>query len=215
MQPALGDLDGDGDLDVYAASLPPEGGDYDRRDRILINDGSGAFTDSGQRLENPRTPGTAGSGAVALGDLDGDGDLDAVVATAKGAAIWTNQGEAQGGQTGVFVESGQCLGRGHIEDVFLADLDGDGDLDAVVGAKAQTAVWLDTVTAAGKAQASIWLNDGGAGFRDSGQRLRYTERDGLVVGDFNGDGYLDVLIAKGDELQLWLNQGDGRLLAQN
>ena len=211
MQPALGDLDGDGDLDVYAASQPPERGNYDPRDRILLNDGNGAFTDSGQRLDNPRRPGTAGSGAVALGDLDGDGDLDAVVATAKGAFIWTNLGEAQGGQTGVFAESGQRLGRGHIEDVFLADLDGDGDLDSVVGEKAQVTVWLDTVTAAGKAQASIWLNDGQAGFRDSGQRLSYTERDGLAVGDFNGDGFPDVFIAKGDEFQLRLNQGDGRL----
>jgi len=215
MQPALGDLDGDGDLDVYAASLPPKNEEYDPSDRILLNDGSGAFTDSGQRLDNPRNSGTAGSGAVALGDLDSDGDLDALVATAKGAFIWVNQGEAQGGQAGVFAASKQSLGRGHIEDVFLADLDGDGDPDSVVGEKAPTTVWLDTVTASGKAQASIWLNEGQAGFQDSGQRLPYTERYGLAVGDFNGDGYPDVFTAKGDEFRLWLNQGDGRLSAQN
>lgn len=67
----------------------------------------------------------------------------------------------------------------------------------------------------GKAQASIWLNEGQAGFRDSGQRLRYTERYGLAVDDFNDDGSPDVLLAKGDEFHLWLNQGDGRLLVQN
>ena len=150
----------------------------------------------GSDLDNPRLAGAAGSGAVALGDLDGDGDLDALVATAAGAAIWTNQGGAQGGQTGVFAESGQRLSRGHIEAVFLADLDADGDPDALV---------------AGKAQASIWWNDGQAGFRDSGQRLRYTERHGLAVGDFNEDGYLDVFSAASDEFHLWLNQGDGRL----
>jgi len=199
MRPTLGDLDGDGDLDIYAASLPPKGGNYDSTDRILLNDGSGAFVDSGQRLINPRKTGAAGSGAVALGDLDGDGDLDALVATAKGASLWINQGGAQSGQTGVFAKSGQRLGRGHIEAVFLADLDADGDPDALV---------------AGKAQATIWWNDGQAGFRDSGQRLDYTERHGLAVGDLDGDGDLDVFSAAGDfEFHLWLNQGDGRLQA--
>jgi hypothetical protein len=201
MQPTLGDLDGDGDLDIYAASLPPKGGNYDSTDRILLNDGSGAFVDSEQRLDNPRKAGAAGSGAVALGDLDSDGDLDAVVATAKGASIWINQGGAQGGQTGIFAESGQRIGGGHIEAVFLADLDADGDPDALV---------------AGKAQATIWWNAGQAGFRDSGQRLDYTERHGLAVGDFDGDGDLDVFSAAGDfEFHLWLNQGDGRLQAHS
>jgi hypothetical protein len=201
MRPTLGDLDGDGDLDIYAASLPPKRGDYDAADRVLINDGSGDFVDSGQRLANPRLPGAAGSGAVALGDVDEDGDLDALVGKAAEAGLWINQGGAQGGQAGVFADSGRRLGRGPIEAVFLADLDGDGALDAV---------------AAGIAQASIWWNDGRAGFSDSGQRLRYTERHGLGVSDFNGDGYPDFFAAAYDtEFLLWLNQGDGRLQGGN
>jgi hypothetical protein len=214
MRPTLGDLDSDGDLDVFAATLPPRGGDYDSADRVLLNDGSGDFVDSGQRLENDRLAGTAGSGAVALGDLDGDGDLDALVATSSGAAIWINQGGAQGGQTGLLADSGLRLDRGHIEDVFLADLDEDGDPDAVVGGKAQASAWLDAVIATGKAHTSIWLNEGQAGFRDSGQRLSYTERYGLAVSDFNGDGYPDILAA-GTGYHLWLNQGDGRLQEGN
>jgi hypothetical protein len=196
MQPTLGDVDNDGDLDIYAASLPPKGGNYDSADRILLNDGSGAFTDSGQRLDNPREAGAAGSGAVSLGDLDGDGDLDALVATRAGAALWINQGGGQGGGTGIFTESGRRLGRGHIEAVFLADFDADGYLDALV---------------AGKAGAVIWLNGGQGDFRDSGQRLEYTERHGLAVADFNVDGDLDVFAAGGDEPHLWLDPGDGRL----
>jgi hypothetical protein len=212
MRAALGDLDGDGDLDVYAATLPPGGGEYDSADRVLLNDGSGIFLDSGQRLDNPRLAGVAGSGAVALGDLDGDGDLEALVATASGAAIWINQGGIQGGRTGIFASSGTRLGRGHIEAVFLGDLDADGDPDAVVGWKSQASVWLDSVIATGKAEASIWLNEGQADFRDSGQRLRYTERHGVAVGDFNGDGHLDFLVAAYDtDYRLWLNPGDGRL----
>jgi hypothetical protein len=131
-----------------------------------------------------------------LGDLDSDGDLDAMVATAAGAAVWINQGGVQGTQPGVFAELRQRLGSGHIEAVFLADLDSDGDLDAIV---------------AGKAQSAIFWNDGQAGFRDSGQRLHYNERHGLAVGDFDADGDLDVFSASGDEFHLWVNQGNGKL----
>jgi FG-GAP-like repeat len=60
----LGDLDGDGDLDIFIAN-------YDRPGKIWLNDGSGTFSDNGQVLAS--TP----SRDVALGDLDGDGDLDA------------------------------------------------------------------------------------------------------------------------------------------
>lgn len=199
MQPTLGDLDGDGDLDLYAASLPPTFGKYDSADRIFWNDGNGAFTDSGQRLKNPRRASVGASGAVALGDLEGDGDLDVVVATARGASIWMNQGGAQGGQMGVFARSAQTLGRGHIEAVFLADLDADGDLEVLM---------------AGNTRVSVWWNDGQANFSDSEQRLKITQRHGLAVGDFDGDGDPDFFSATDNEFQLWLNQGDGWLQAQ-
>ena len=61
--------------------------------------------------------------------------------------------------------------------------------------------------------AAIWWNDGQAGFLDSGQRLRYSERHGLAVDDFNADGHPDFFAAAYDTgSQLWLNQGDGKLL---
>jgi hypothetical protein len=202
MRPILGDLDGDGDLDIYAASLPPnKGNGHDTADRVLLNDGNGNFADSGQRLDNPSKTGAAGSAGVALGDLDGDSDLDALVGKAAGAIIWINRGGVQGGQAGAFVHSGQRLGRGSIEAAFLADLDVDGDLDAIV---------------AGAKQASIWWNDGQGVFSDSRQRLRYDQRHGLAVGDFERDGDLDVFSAAYDtEFHLWINQGDGRLLEGN
>jgi len=194
MQPALGDLDGDGDLDVYAASLPPKGTKTDPSDRILLNDGSGAFVDSGQRLDNPRKAASAGSGAVALGDLDGDGDLDALVATAKGASIWMNQGGMQGGQIGIFAKFDQRLDRGHIEAVFLADLDADGDLDALV---------------AGKSRASIWWNDGTGDFSRSDVSFEYPKDTGIAVGDFDGDEDPDIFIRVIQDYQVWFNDGKG------
>jgi hypothetical protein len=187
---ALGDLDGDGDLDLFAAVIaPPEGRNRDPADRVLLNDGSGGFTDSGQRL------GDADSTAVALGDLDGDGDLDALVGTEEAALVWINQGGAQGGQGGAFARSGQEIAGGQTEAAFLADLDGDGDLDALL---------------AGRQRAAIWWNDGQAAFARSGQRFRYSERHGLAVGDFNGDGRPDIFAAEyARNYRLWINQGDG------
>ena len=57
---ALGDVDGDGDLDAY---LVDASGGYGH---IWLNDGTGHFTDSGQSLD------PSSGYAVALGDLNGD-----------------------------------------------------------------------------------------------------------------------------------------------
>jgi len=187
---ALGDLDGDGDLDLLAAVIAPrQGRNRDPADRVLMNDGWGDFTDSGQRL------GETDSTTVALGDLDGDGDLEALVGTGRGAMVWINQGGAQGGQEGTFALSGQEVSGSQTRAVFLSDLDGDGDLDALI---------------AGRRQAAIWWNDGQAAFTRSSQRFRYSKRHGLAVGDFNGDGRPDIFAAAySSDSRVWFNQGDG------
>ncbi|TFG48287.1 MAG: hypothetical protein E4H33_04440, partial [Anaerolineales bacterium] len=87
-----------------------------------IPEGNRSFVDSGQRLGNGR------SWDVALGDLDGDNDLDALVANgAVGmirSQVWLNDGR------GFFAAFGEPLGYGTGLD--LGDLDGDGDLDAAL-----------------------------------------------------------------------------------
>lgn len=186
----LGDVDGDGDLDLFAAVMAPNTSRHtDAADRIMLNDGAGNFIDSDQRL------GTADSTAVALGDLDGDGDLDALVGSVQGAQLWLNQGRAQGGQEGVFVGAAQGLADEEVKHVLLTDFDQDGDLDALIG---------------GVTQARIWWNDGQAVLTQSGQRLRYSKRHGLAVGDFDGDGRIDIFTAAyDDDYRVWFNKGSG------
>ncbi|MGA0873547.1 MAG: FG-GAP-like repeat-containing protein, partial [Phycisphaerales bacterium] len=123
---ALGDLDGDGDLDAMV-------GNYAQPNRVWINDGAGTFTDSGQALGNSI------SYSVALGDLDGDGDLDAMDAnvTPEPNRVWLNNG------TGTFTDSGQALGNAYSVSVALGDLDGDGDLDAMVANAGPNRVWIN------------------------------------------------------------------------
>jgi len=79
-QLAVGDLDLDGDLDVFVTNM-------DRPNEVwLYQDGN--FLDSGLRLGDESEL----SGRPALGDLDGDGDLDVVVGRFQGGAeIWFNQ----------------------------------------------------------------------------------------------------------------------------
>ncbi len=192
---ALGDMDGDGDLDVYLANpgLTTAG----RSDNVWLNDGHGHFSDSGWR------PPAGSSTGVRLADLDGDGDPDAFLTRAYFAGgyfyfreeVWFNDGH------GYFSDSGQRLERrvhetywyGH-EVAELGDLDGDGDLDALI-------------------QRWFWLNDGQGRFSESPRQLELTEEDvddfrikHLALGDADSDGDLDMVLVHSPRPVLWLNQ---------
>jgi hypothetical protein len=131
---ALGDLDGDEDLDAVIANS------NDQAETVWLNDGAGTFS------AHPITPsfGAGDSSDATLGDLDGDEDLDAVVANyyAQAETVWLNDGA---GSFSVHSTT-PGFGAGHSYDVTLGDLDGDEDPDAVV-------------TNYNEAK-TVWLNDG-------------------------------------------------------
>ena len=192
---SLGDLDGDGDLDAFISC----GEDYPHR--VHLNQGGiqggveGYFSHGGeQELGNFQGRGNA------LGDVDGDGDLDAFVVHdySEGDRIYINQGNGQGGIAGEFVDSGQSLGSFRSSSVALADLDGDGDLDAFV-----THFNVNDV---------IYLNQGGAQngiegvFIESGQLLQSWNTDDVALADLDGDGDIDAVTVNGGGMLL-TNQG--------
>jgi hypothetical protein len=119
-------------------------------------------------------------GGVALGDVDGDGRPDVVLAGLDGAGrVYRNLGswrfEDWTASSGVAWDGIDVTG------VLLADLDGDGDLDLV-----SNSIGRGTWT---------WFNDGKGRFA-RGQEIN-ARRAGmsLAAGDLDGDGDLDVYVA--------------------
>lgn len=183
---ALGDVDDDGDLDYVEANssavINVQGlSERNQPNRVWLNDGAGTFSDSGQLL------GRSEDLAVALGDLDGDGDLDAFFGGVAADTVWLNDG------AGTFSDSGQILGQSETRQVQLFDLDGDGDLDAFC---------------AGPGAWQVWLNQ--RGVFEPGARADFSQWYGVTAGDLDGDGDADVFAGLLDqEVQLWLNDGHG------
>ena len=187
---AVGDVDGDGDLDVVAANLA-------QPNRLYLNNGTsdpfngvtGSDITSDAHL----------SSAAALGDLDGDGDLDLVVANSGSQRnrVYLNNGTSDpfNGVTGSDLSTDPQISVG----IALGDMDGDGDLDVVVGnSSSQTN--------------RLYLNNGTAdpfnGVFGSNITNDLASTRAISLGDLDGDGDLDVVAANLNTTnRLYLNNG--------
>ncbi len=133
----LGDVDGDGDLDLFLPAINALATFSDPStpkvsNRLYLNDGAGHFTDhteeAGLSFEG------VGMGGV-FGDLDGDGDLDLVVTNFGPDLLYENLGGARF----MLVPNALPGSTGFSGGPALGDVDGDGDLDIYV----PHYVWFD------------------------------------------------------------------------
>jgi FG-GAP-like repeat len=168
---ALGDFDGDGNLDLAALNFDPN---FGSRNALTVALGRGDGT-----LETaPVYPSSGTLGAVSAGDLNGDGFPDlAFVDTASGKVqIDTNNGN------GTFSPGAALAVGATASALVVADLDGDG---------------LDDIVCADGSDVIVVHNLGGLAFREQTYATADGTPNNLVVGDFNHDGRKDILAGTG------------------
>jgi MYXO-CTERM domain-containing protein len=197
----LTDIDGDGDLDVLFPAATGQAEAF----AVFINDGLGNFTDNSAAAVG----GFKGHlRQIAVGDVDGDGDVDIYAPDAQGGpdAFFINDGK------GIFANEQAArmpAGLGsHAAAARFADVDDDGDLDLFVG---------DRYAGGSTLAAHLYLNDGTGKFTDATANLPTTTA-GDVPYDFDlvdvdRDFDLDLLIdMHSGGSMLWLNDGMGKFI---
>jgi hypothetical protein len=184
----LADLNGDGKRDIVVANTASN------NLTILLGDGRGGFTPA------PGSPIAAGESPndIAIADLNGDGKLDLALANHEHKQITVLLGDGRGGfapQSRVAVQS-----KPHAHGVAAGDFDGDRKLDLAVES------WETN-------QVEILSGKGDGTFAAPGRllsvgRMPYQR---LRAGDFNNDGYADIVTTnfEGDSVTVLLGGNDG------
>jgi FG-GAP-like repeat len=185
----IADIDRDTDADLVVANTL--GAD--------ILGGGLAGTQGASTFEETDKLGLASSHAVALGDVDGDGDLDKVVANNGNNEVWLNDGK---GKFTFSNDAGHILGAQDSRAVVLGDLDQDGDLDVVIGN-----------TGATGAANELFENDGNGKFTLETTFGANTKTLSLALAFVNADQKLDIVVGNDGANQVFRNQSsNGQLV---
>jgi len=182
-----GDVDGDGHIDIVS-NISGSGLAL----RVYINDGSGSFDVGFTEPTGPGQIGQAPNRSLALGDVDGDGDLDAfgVGNNDDVLILYLNDGSGsfEVGGTQPIPSGGQS--------VTAADLDADGIEQIILTENLERTVRVYT-----------W--DGTDLLEVDRQGLLTSQRDdyGIVAADLDNDGAVEIAIGAAVTLEVFENDG--------
>ncbi|CAM9748601.1 unnamed protein product, partial [Ectocarpus fasciculatus] len=182
------DLDSDGDLDLLVGSYSNDWVRWYENE-----DGNGTFAEA-----EDVTSDYGGAASIDVGDLNGDGSPDVVVAFQTTFQLtWFSNVDGLGGYS-VGTDIDAYNDGDEARYVKVADLDGDGDLDVIMASKhGDRVTWYE--------------NTDGEGTFSDGFDIS-TDADGaftLAVADLDGDDDLDVVSASAFSGLDWYENSDG------
>ncbi|AII51177.1 FG-GAP-like repeat-containing protein [Hymenobacter sp. APR13] len=203
---AVGDVDGDGDLDVVDGS-------------VHFNDGRGSFSSSGNLAGSSSAFTVRG---CALADLDNDADLDVLVSEDTFGVSWFRNDGTGSFSTKLFLGSSSAV------EFPLQDLDGDGDLDMLWGSSVMANDGqgnftkgpgfafnspfeansepigdidgdgdIDALTASGRMELRLYTNNGRGMFSEAAplfSTILGLSANLTASGDLDNDGDLDLVV---------------------